>query len=272
MTPSSRRTFLAGAGLVATTALAGCAGFAGPTVTENSTRSYSVGAYDAVAVDNRNGDVRVEPATSDREEVEVEIRKRGRSQDALDAVGVEDTVEDGVLTLESAYENRLSNVSVRLVVLLPDGISLASAATANGDVVAENVPGDASLSSANGDAEAVDVDGYVAVSSANGDAIARGTTGIAGASTANGEVDVEVFALRGDVDLSSGNGDVEAGVAPDLDAEVELSVGNGDIEEEVEFTRRRSSPNRVEGRLGEGGPTLSCSSGNGDVRLYTLEA
>lgn len=272
MTPSSRRTFLAGAGLVTTTALAGCAGFAGPTVTENSTQTYSPGAYDAVAVENRNGDVRVEPATSGREEVEVEIRKRGRSQDALDAVSVADTVDDGVLTLESEYENRLSNVSVRLVVLLPEGISLASVETGNGDVRAERVVGDASLSSANGDAEAVDVDGYVDVSSANGDAIARGTTGVAGASTANGEVDVEVFALREDVECSSGNGDVEVGVAPGLDAEVELTVGNGDIEDEVSFSQRSSSPNRVEGRLGEGGPTLSCSAGNGDVRLYTLES
>lgn len=271
MTPSSRRTFLAGAGLVATTALAGCAGFVGRDVTENSTQSYSPGAYDAVTIENRNGDVRVEPATSGREEVEVEIQKRGRSQDALDAVSVEDTVEGGVLTLESVYENRFSDVSVRLVVLLPEGISLASAATANGDVRAERVTGDASLSSANGDAEAVDVDGYVDLSSANGDAIARGTTGVTGASTANGDVEVELFDLRDDVELSSGNGDVEAGVAPDLDADVELSVGNGDIEEEgVEFTSRSSSPNRVQGRLGEGGPTLSCSSGNGDVRLYTL--
>jgi hypothetical protein len=274
MTPSSRRTFLTGLGLAATSALAGCAGFTGPDVEENSTQTYSLGGYDAVTVQNRNGDVRVEAGDADLDRVTVEIRKRGRSQDALDAVTVEDTVADGLLTVESVYEDdfSFSNASVRLVVTLPEGISLVSTRTVNGDAHAEGVVGDARISSGNGDAEAIDVDGYVTVESANGDAVARGTTGIAGARTANGEVDVEVYAIREDVTLSSGNGDVEAGVGPNLDAEVDLSVGNGDVESEVELTDQESGRRSITGRLGDGGPTLTCSSGNGDVRLYALES
>jgi hypothetical protein len=271
MSPSRRRTFLTGLGLAATSALAGCAGFAGPTVVENSTQSYSRGDYDAVAVGNRNGDVRVEPAASDTEEVTVEIRKRGRSQDALDRVAVESTVEDGLITVESVYENQFSGVSVRLVVSVPEGLTVQSARTGNGDVVVDGVVGDVTAATGTGDAEAVDVDGYVTVESANGDAVARGTTGIAGGSSGNGDVEVEVFALREDVSLSTGNGEVAAGVAADLDADVVLSVGNGDIEEDVDLTDRSGDRNRVTGRLGDGGPELTLSSGNGDVRLYPLD-
>ncbi|MFC7227843.1 DUF4097 family beta strand repeat-containing protein [Salinirubellus salinus] len=271
---SSRRRFLAASGLVGAVGLAGCAGFTGPDVVEDDTQTYSVSGYDAVRLENRNGDVRVEAGDADLDQVTVEIHKRGRSQEAIDAVTVEDTVEDGLLTLESVYEDdfRFANASARLVVTLPDGVSLLSARTVNGDVSARGVVGDARLSSGNGDAEAVDVDGYVTVESANGDAVARGTTGVAGAQTANGEVDVEVYDIRDDVTLSSGNGDVEAGVGPALDADVELSVGNGDVEAEVELADSESSRRSISGRLGEGGPTLRCSSGNGDVRLYALEA
>lgn len=269
---SSRRRFLAASGLLGAVGLAGCAGFTGPDVVENATQSYSLGGYEAVRVDNRNGDVRVEAGDADLDRVTVEIRKRGRSQDALDAVTVEDSVADGLLTLESVYENDFvfATASVRLVVTLPEGISLLAARTANGDVTARDVTGDATLSSGNGDAEAIDVDGYVTVESANGDAIARGTTGIDAGRTANGDVEVEVFALRGDVTLSSGNGNVEAGVGPALDADVELSVGNGDVESEVDLTDEESSRRSISGRLGDGGPLLRLTSGNGDVRLYAL--
>jgi hypothetical protein len=53
---------------------------------------------------------------------------------------------------------------------------------------------------------------------------------------------------------------------------VDLSVGNGDVESEVELTDQESGRRSITGRLGDGGPTLTCSSGNGDVRLYALES
>ncbi len=126
--------------------------------------------------------MRVEPATG--ETVTVGIRERGRSQEALDRVTVESTVEDGVNTVAAVSENQLSNVSVRLVFGVPEGLTLESARTGNGDVTADGI-----------------VD----------DATARGTTGIAD---------------------------------------------------------RSGDRNRVTGRLGDGGPRLTLSSGNGDVRLY----
>ena len=272
-TPSSparptRRRLLA-AGATAAAGFAGCLGFVGPDVTESGSMTFDV-PEGVVAVENRNGDVEVEP--HDGDEVLVEYRKAGRSQEAVDAVAVEGTVEDGDLAVRSVHGDRFRNVSVDLAVKIPDGGSVGSVATGNGDTVVREVTGDVRASTANGDVRVTDVDGHVTVQSGNGDAEARGTTGLSGARSANGSVSVEIHALRGATDVTSGNGDVEAGVAPDLDAEVLATVGNGDLDVEVELEGASVAANRVRGRLGDGGPLLTLTTGNGDVRLYELES
>ena len=263
-TPRTRRRFLA-AGATVAAGLAGCLGFVGPDVTESGSLTFGV-PEGVVTVENRNGDLEVEP--HEGEDVLVEYRKSGRSQEAIDAVTVEGTVEEGDLVIRSVYGDRFRNVGVDLTVLVPDGGRVGSAATGNGDTVVSGVAGDVRASTANGDARATDVDGYVTVQSGNGDAEARGTTGLSGARSANGSVSVEVYALRGATDVTSANGDVEVGIAPGLDAEVLATVGNGDLDVEVELEGASVAANRVRGRLGDGGPLLTLTTGNGDVRLY----
>jgi hypothetical protein len=264
----SRRRVLAAGAALSLPALAGCLGFVGPSVSETRTDSFAVDGFEAVEVLNRNGDVTVE--SGDGEGVELRAVKRGRTRSALDRVEVTDSVADGVLTLESVYGNDLSDVAVRLTVSLPETVTLRAARTGNGDVTAREVTGDATVSTSNGDAMATDVDGFVTVESANGDAVARGTTGVLGGRTANGDVDAEVFAIRNEAAFTNANGDVEVGVGPDLHADVSLAVGNGDIELDADLDVRERSENRVVGRLGDGGPRLRASAGNGDVRLYEL--
>lgn len=261
-----RRLLAVGAASVA--GLAGCVGFTGPSVSERSTQSHPVEEFERVAVENRNGDVDVEP--TDGDSVAVEVLKRGRSQTAVDRIEVVGAVEDDTLRIASEYPNDLSNVAVDLTVGLPAGVELAAARTGNGDTRVRDVAGDATVASANGDARALDVDGFVTVESANGDAVARGTTGIVAGRTANGDVDVEVFAVRERAEFTNANGDVDVGVDPGLDATVALAVGNGNVEVDAELAVTERTRNRVEGRLGDGGPTLRASSGNGDVRLYEL--
>ena len=263
---STRRGILATGATVAA-GLAGCLGFVGPDVTESGSLAFDVPGG-VVTVGNRNGDVEIGP--HDGDDVLVEYRKAGRSQAAIDAVTVEGSVEDGDLAVRSVHGDRFRNVGVDLTVLVPDGGRVGAVETANGDAVVREVAGDVRASTTNGDARAIDVDGYVTVQSGNGDAEARGTTGLSGARSANGSVSVEIHALRGATDVTSANGDVEAGVAPDLDAEVLATVGNGDLDVEVELDGASTAANRVRGRLGDGGPLLTVTTGNGDVRLYEL--
>jgi hypothetical protein len=265
---TTRRRLLA-VGATAAAGLAGCVGFAGPDVTESSSRTFDAPGG-VVSVENRNGDVAVEPHDGEGDGVAVEIRKRGRSQAAVDAVSVEGANEEGDLVVRTVYDDRLRNVSVDLSVRVPEGTAVGSVETGNGDAVVRSVTGDVRAVTSNGDARAIDVDGYVTVRSSNGDAEARGTTGLAGARSANGDVGVEVYDLRGATDATSANGDVEAGVAPDLDATVFATAGNGDLDVEVELDDASVSARQARGRLGDGGPLLTLTSANGDVRLYEL--
>jgi hypothetical protein len=265
--PSRRRLLSLGAAL-GTVTLAGCLGFTGPAVSERSSRSIPVDGFDRLAVAGRNGDVTVERAPGDT--VELEVEKRGRTQAAIDRLDVVNEVVDGRLQVTVEYPDTLSNVVVDLSVALPEGVALSSAQTGNGDATVRGVSGDATVTSANGDARALEVDGFVTVESANGDAVARGTTGVVAGRTANGDVDVEVFALRDLAEFTNANGSIDVGVASDLDASVTLSVGNGDINVDADLDVTAERRDRIEGRLGDGGPRLRASSGNGDVRLYEL--
>jgi hypothetical protein len=276
MTPPlhSRRSVLAAGSVLGVAALAGCTGFTGPTATSQSTTTVPRDGADRLVVENKNGDVVVAPDADLSEEVVVDVTKRVAGEGGLFGdVAVETTSGSGTLEIGTVYETvRARRVSVDLVLAVPPDLAVETASTANGDVEVSDLSGDATVESANGDAIARGVDGFVTVRSANGDAIATGCTGLAGASTANGNVEVEVRSLRGDVSISSGNGDVEVGVPSTLDAALVLSTANGNVSvRDVEVTVARSTDRRFEGTLGDGGDTITASSGNGDVELYALD-
>lgn len=271
--PPTRRALLAASTTVASAGLAGCLVGSDPAEAERVTATYSVPPATAVAVSNVNGDVVVEPRL-DGEDIEAEVVKRTREdRDRLDRVSVAATVADGRLELETEYEGALSSgaVSVDLTVRVPTGNPLAAARTGNGTVTATDVAGDATLRSLNGDVRARRVDGFPELATTNGRVEAVGAPGIAGARTANGAIDVTVRRLRGELRCRAGNGDVDVGVASDVDAAVRLSTGNGEVTVEgLSLTDRTGSEGHVTGHLGEGFVDLTCESGNGDVRLYGL--
>ncbi|MFB6172272.1 MAG: DUF4097 domain-containing protein [Haloarculaceae archaeon] len=265
-----RRLILAGAGAGAA-GLAGCLA-PGEPVTEESTERFPVESATAVAVDDRNGDVRVE--RGDGADVAVAVRKRTRfDRSLLDRVAVDATTDDGVLTVASTAESdaAASRVRVDLTVQVPASVSLARATTENGDVTAAGVPGDATLRTVNGTATAQDVAGHVTLRSTNGDVVARGVAGVAGAVTTNGDVDVHVPALRGDARLTSTNGDVSAGLAADLAVRIEARTANGHVDvRDLPLDDEQGTGSRVSGTRNGGGPTLTLQTVNGDVDLYAL--
>lgn len=267
----TRRRVLGAGASAGLTGLAGCLA-PGQAVTDESTESFSVAGGTSVAVDNRNGDVRVERGEDD--DVTVEVRKQTRfDRSLLDRVAVEGTEDEGVLTIQPTYEGDavVGRVRVRLTVRVPETVPLANASTENGDVVAEGVTGDATLQTVNGDAEARGVSGYVTLRSSNGRVLAREVAGVDGAATTNGDVDVAITDLRQDATLESTNGDVEAGLGPELATTVEARTANGDAEvRDLRFEDEQRSERRVSGTLNGGGPTLTARTVNGDVVLYAL--
>lgn len=269
-----RRTVLA-AGAAGAASLAGCAGFAGPTATDESTETVPLDGASQLTVETPNGDAEVRPDGSLSDAVEVVVTKRVRGDAglfgdvALEVASGGDTLEVGV-----AYDNRRARrVTVDLDVRVPADLAVARVSSANGDATATDVVGDATVETANGDATATGVDGTVRLQSGNGDVEAGDCAGVRSARTGNGDVDLRLPTVRGPLMAASGNGDVEVGIPADADATVVLRTANGEVSaESLTFSESRSSDARFEGTLGEGGPRLELSSGNGDVELYALEA
>lgn len=269
----SRRSVLASSGLLGLAALSGCTGFTGPASTGSMNQTVALRGAELLVVENKNGDVVVEPDAELTDHVVVNATLRVFGGTGLfDDVEVETTVDGETLGVETTYATtEARRVSVALDIRVPPALAVRRVSTGNGDVEVSDLPGDATVESANGDAVATGVDGFVTVRSANGDAVARACSGIAGASTANGQVEVEVRTIRGDVSLTAGNGDVEAALAPDLDAELVCSTANGDVDiRDLDVSVTRDEPRRFEGTLGDGGDTITASSGNGDVELFAL--
>ncbi|MEF8840054.1 MAG: hypothetical protein V5A62_00310 [Haloarculaceae archaeon] len=157
-TPHTRRGVLATGATALAAGVAGCVGFAGP-------------------------------------DVVVDFLKAGRSQEALDAVTVESEPEDGDLVVRTSYEDGFRNASVDLTVRVPDGGTVGSVETANGDAVVRAVTGDVRATTTNGDLD-VEVELDRASVSARR---ARGRLGDGGPllTLASGNGDVRLYELQG---------------------------------------------------------------------------
>ena len=267
-----RRAVLA-AGAAGAAALAGCTSFTGPVNVDESTETIALDGATTAIIETPNGDAEVRPDASLTDTVEVVVTKRVRGDAglfgdvALEVASGGDSLEIGV-----AYDAPgARRVTVDLDVRVPADLAVSRVASANGDATATDVVGDTAVETANGDATATGVDGTVRLRSGNGDAEARDCAGVRSARSGNGDVDVALSTVAGPLTGSSGNGDVEVGVPADADATVVLRTANGEVSTgELTFSDSQSSDGRFEGTLGDGGPRLELSSGNGDVELYAL--
>lgn len=185
--------------------------------------------------------------------------------------------------------NGRDRIVVDLHVSLPRGARIR-AVSGNGDVMVAAAAPEAVASSGNGEVDVSRVAGPVHASSGNGAVRVEGVGGPVKASSGNGRVDVD--AARGPVNASSGNGDVRVSMRSlaqaedmrfssgngdvivalpaDFSGEVEARTGNGRISSDFEVrmtVRGRMPRNRLEGTIGEGGPRIEISSGNGSIEL-----
>ena len=244
-----------------------------------------------------NGDVRVTEADGGTATVRADVRRGDRGD-----VRFEILEDDGRVTvcavtpdvrrcdhdgLDSRGGNDRDRIIVDLHVTLPRGAHVR-ASSGNGDVLVSAAAGEARASSGNGGVDVSGVQGPVSASSGNGAVRVEGVTGPVRASSGNGRIDVD--AVRGPVRASSGNGDVRVRMAQlpeatdmrfssgngnievtlpaDFSGEVEARSGSGSIDSDFPMTvQGRMSRGRLEGVIGQGGPRLELSTGNGWIRL-----
>jgi hypothetical protein len=146
----------------------------------------------------------------------------------------------------------------------------AHVSSGNGKVRVSGVEGRVEASSGNGEVSVEGAGGPVRVSSGNGDVTVNTAVGPVTASSGNGDLRISMRKLSGDDDLefSTGNGRIVLDVPSDFSADVEATTGNGRVTTDFPITiQGRLSPNRLRGKIGNGGRRLTMSSGNGTLEI-----
>jgi DUF4097 and DUF4098 domain-containing protein YvlB len=271
----TRRRLLALGGSAAIASLSGCTN-ATPFVGKRleSTDSYDVSSTEALVVDT-NGDVTVRPANGDRMRVRT-VKQSGSVFADVSEVTVNVTRDAGTLRIDVQGQGNGSwlegSTTVDVTVDLPDGVTLDTVRTVNGDVDVRRVAGDATLETVNGDVSVRSLDGFFSAETTNGDVEARDVAGVESVTTTNGEVAIDVPAVRDAAAVETTNGDVAVAVSPDLNARL---VATSDFDDVVvsglSLDDSMRTEHLVEGDLGGGEGRLRIASTNGDVTVSKLD-
>lgn len=183
--------------------------------------------------------------------------------------------------------NGRRNVTVAMTVFLPRGARLR-VATGNGAVSVERVGGDIQASTGNGPVRVDGTDGSVRVSTGNGDVDVRGAKasvrvstgngrvtiatadGPVEASSGNGDIDVSMTQLkaRDDMTFSTGSGSVRVTLPAGYNGDLDASTGNGELRSDFDLKiQGRMNPRHIRATIGEGGPKLRLTTGNGRLEV-----
>ncbi len=140
----------------------------------------------------------------------------------------------------------------------------------NGKVRVAGIGGRVEASSGNGEVTVDGAGGPVRASSGNGDVTVTTSVGPVNASSGNGDLRISMSKLSGEDDLqfSTGNGRILLDVPSDFAADVDANTGNGRVTTDFPITvQGRLTPNRLRGKIGNGGRRLTMTSGNGSLEI-----
>jgi hypothetical protein len=196
------------------------------------------------------------------------------------------TVYRGESVCDSGNFNN-TRVSVRYTVAMPAGVRLRASTgngqlsvekagaqveltTGNGPIHIGETGGRVTATTGNGDVEIESANGPVRVTSGNGRIFVSTASGPVSANTGNGDIDVRMKAVSTDADMDfrSGSGAVRVTLPPDFNGDVDASTGNGDLR--TDFAIRlvgRLDPQHMRGTIGNGGRMIHLSTGNGRLEI-----
>jgi hypothetical protein len=240
----------------------------------------------------------------DRDEVSVEIEKRGRDKDAVGTIEVVAAQKGGQVSVDvrkrgdppSRHVGFLNGPgrSARLVASVPTGSDLI-VRTGDGSIRVEHVRGRIELKSADGSVKGTDVggelyahtadgaielervDGRCDVASDDGSIVVQGRIDTLRVRTDDGSVVVKALAgsqIARDWDLSTRDGSMVLYVPDQLGADVDAETRDGSVryDDALAFERAGNRRDRhvLRGRLGDGGSRLVMRTGDGSIRLRRL--
>jgi DUF4097 and DUF4098 domain-containing protein YvlB len=259
-----------------------------------------------LTIRNYNGPIDVRPASGSSAEVRAE-KRTGRGGGSIEDVAFEvQTGSNGDVTVCAVFrdhnpcdsERRRYDdddddrgyrryVTVAITVLLPRGTQV-KAVTGNGAISIERVGGDVQATTGNGRVRVDGSEGSVHVTTGNGDVSVSGakesvrvTTGngrvsvVTGegpvdARSGNGDIDVSMSSLRAKEDMAfhTGSGEVRVTLPAGYNGELDASTGNGELRSDFDLKiQGRMNPRHVRATIGDGGPLLRLTTGNGRLEV-----
>jgi hypothetical protein len=236
----------------------------GGKVTDEWNRTYTLKPGGRLEIVNLNGAIHASGSTGAEVEVhavrEVRAATDQAAQDLLKRFEIRDEVAPDRVTIQVPEgEGRRggrerSRVTIRYEVRIPPGL-------------------DVLLRTQNGEVRMEGLQGTVTASATNGTLTGRRMSGRVDASTVNGGVDVSLESIAGDTRFSAVNGGVRMNVGPGVNAELDATVVNGGvrISDDVTFAADERTPQRVEGRIGSGGPRIVVHVTNGGITVGSGE-
>jgi hypothetical protein len=269
-------------------------------LTVREKRTFSVTGQPDVTVETFDGSIEVH--SWDRNEVEVEIEKRGMEQALLDQMTIEAEQQGDRIVLRvkgpSSTEQRRVTVGVhispsaRLLVALPRK-SLLNARTEDGSISVENIEGRLALNTGDGSVAADRVTGDIEARSGDGSIRIEKAQGRLDVETDDGSITIDarpsvLRARTGDGsirlhvepdttmaepwDVSTGDGSVTLTLPPSFNAEIDAETRDGSVRstypglsEGEDGEGRRERRRELRTRLGEGGPVLKVRTGDGSI-------
>jgi DUF4097 and DUF4098 domain-containing protein YvlB len=256
-----------------------------------------------LSVRNFNGPIEVRAAQGNTAEVRAEKRTRGGPVTEV-AFDVQTSPEGDVRLCSVLRDNdgcddqrRGShdddddgwhrNVSVAMVVLVPRGAQVkvvtgngavtveragteVQATTGNGRVSVSGTDGVVRVTTGNGDVDVRDARGSVRVVTGNGRVNVTTSEGPVEARSGNGDIDVRMSSVRAREDMSfhTGSGSVRLTLPAGYSGELDATTGNGQVTSDFDLkVKGRMNPHRIRATIGEGGPMLRLTTGNGRLEL-----
>jgi len=258
-------------------------------------KRFTVKGVPDITLSTFDGSVELQP--SDRQEVVVEIEKRGPTREAVDALEVISTQDGNRIQVEVKRPRTEDygigfhrSASARLIVSLPRRSNVV-ARTGDGSIRLEGLQGRLELRTGDGSIRAANVSGDLRLHTGDGSVTVDGADGTLDIDTGDGGVNVtgkltavkmhtgdgsivyraEAGTVMTDAwDISTGDGGVSLFLPANFGAELDARTGDGSISNDLDVSGDNDSRERrrsLRGRLGAGGKLLRIRTGDGAIRL-----
>lgn len=237
----------------------------------------------------------------DRNEVLVEIERRGQSQEEAEALEVQTTQEGNRIRVdarsprverEGFHLGNFASPSVSLIVSVPQKLALRAETgdgsiaverlsgriqlkTGDGSIRAESIAGDLTVNTGDGSVSLTGGSGRAVLDTGDGSIAARGRYDSLQVSTGDGSVSVEAeqgSVMTEDWNLTTGDGSIAFNIPTGFNAEIDAESGDGSVRAEgssLATTRGEGDQESIRGRLGTGGRMVRLRSGDGSIRVIS---